>query len=87
LRDARISWSVVLRQLPIPITKDTGRRIMQSAAQYRAMPNAPHTLVRTNCREGKWPELEELLYKWYLSAYSLDNRRIPITTTLLKEAA
>jgi len=87
LRDARIFWSVVMRQLLIPITKATGRRIMQSAAQYRAMPNAPHKFVRTNCREGKWPELDELLYKLYLYAYSLDHRRIPITTTLVKEAA
>jgi len=87
LRNAGISWSVVLRQMPIPITKDSRRRIMQSAAQYRAMPNIPHTLVRMNCREGKWPELDEFLYKRYLAVYSLGHRRIPITTALLKEAA
>jgi len=87
LRDAGISLSVVLRQLPIPITKDTGRRIMQSAAQYRVMANAPHTLVRMNCREGKSPELDALLYKLYLAVYSLGHRRIPITTALREEAA
>ena len=37
LRDADVPWAVVLRQLPIPITKDTGRRIMRSAAKYRAI--------------------------------------------------
>ena len=87
LRDAGIFWPVVLRQLPMPITQDTGRRIMQSAAQYRAMSNDPHTLARTTCRDGKWPELDARLYKWYLAVYSLGHRRIPITTALLKEAA
>jgi len=44
-------------------------------------------LARTTCREGKWPELDARLYKWYLAVYSLGHCRIPITTALLKEAA
>jgi len=52
LWDAHVPWAVVSRQLPIPITKDTGRRILRSAAKYRAMPNDEHTLARTNCRQG-----------------------------------
>jgi len=87
LRDASMPWDVVLRQLPIPVNKNAGRRIMQSAAQYRAMPIDPRTLARTSSREGKWPELDALLYKWYLSVYSLGHRRIPITTALLQKAA
>jgi len=51
------------------------------------MSNDPHTLARTTCREGKWPELDARLYKWYLAVYSLGLRRIPITTALLKKAA
>jgi len=51
------------------------------------MSNDPHTLARTTCREGKWPELDVRLYTWYLAVYSLGHRRIPITTALLKEAA
>jgi len=38
-------------------------------------------------RKGKWPELDELLQKWYLAVYSLGPRWIPITSALLKEAA
>jgi len=87
LRDADVPWAVVLRQLPIAITKDTGRSIMRSAAKHLAMPNDAHTLARTNCRQGKWPELDASLYKWYLAVYSLGHRRIPITTALLQEAA
>ena len=78
---------VVLRQLPILITKNMGRRIMRSAAKYRAMPNDAHTLARTNCRQGKWPELDSSLYKWYLAVYSLGHRRFPITSAFLQEAA
>jgi len=85
--DADVPWAVVLRQLPIPITKDTGRRIMRSAAKYRAMPNDAHMLARTNCRQGKWPQLDASLYKWYLAIYSLGHRRIPITTAVLQKAA
>jgi len=87
LRDAGISWPVVLWPLQKPITKDSGRRIMQSAAQYRALSNDPHTMARTTCREGKRPELDSRLYKWYLAVYSLGHRRIPITTALMKQAA
>ena len=53
LRDADVPWAVVLRQLPIAITKDTGRSIMRSAAKHLAVPNDAHTLARTNCRQGK----------------------------------
>jgi len=60
---------------------------MQSAAQYRAMSDDPHTLARTTCREGKRPELDAMLYKWYLAVYSLGHRCIPITTALIKQAA
>jgi len=63
LRDASMPWDVVLRQLPIPVNKNAGRRIMQSAAQYGVMPIDPRTLARTSSREGKWPELDALLYK------------------------
>jgi len=87
LRDAGISWPVVLRQCPMPITKDTGRRIIQASAQKRTMSNDPHTCARTTCREGKWPELDAGLYKWYLAVYSLVHRGIPITTALLEEVA
>jgi len=87
LRDASMPWDVVLRQLAHPVNKNAGRRIMQSAAQYRAMPNDPQTLARTNCRDGKLPELDALLYKWYWDFYSLGHRRIPITTAFLQEAA
>jgi len=66
---------------------DTGRQNMQFAAQYRAMSNDPHTLARTTCREGKWPEHHARLYKCYLAVYSLGHLRIPITTALLTEAA
>ena len=87
LRDSDVPWAVVVRQLPIPITKDMGRRIMRSSAKYGAMPNDSNTLARINCREGKWPEIDALLYQWYFAVYSLGHRRIPITTALVQEAA
>jgi len=54
-RGADISCDVVLLQVPVPFTKNTGRRIMQSAVQYDACCNDPRHLARTNCSGGKWP--------------------------------
>lgn len=51
------------------------------------MPENPRTLERSNRRTGKWPELDALLYAWYLEIYALGHRRIPITTALLQEGA
>jgi len=87
LRDADVSWTVFLRQLAIPITKDPGLRMMRSVAKDRALPSDAHTLARTSCWQGKWPELDTSLYQWYIAVYSLGHRRIPITTALLQEVA
>jgi len=56
-------------------------------ARLPTMPSDAHMLARTNCRQGKWPELDASLYKWYLAIYSPGHRRIPITTAVLQEAA
>eukprot|EP00170_Pyropia_yezoensis_P005118 contig_20941_g5132 len=36
---------------------------------------------------GKWPELDALVYAWYLAIHALGHRRMPITTALLQEGA
>jgi len=71
LRDGHVPWSVVLRQLPAPVTKRNAKKIMTEAAVYRAMPDDARTLRRNNCREGKWPKLDALVYKWYLAVNAL----------------
>jgi len=86
LRDANITWPSLLRQLPVPVTKRIAEKIMKDAAIYRAMPNDARTLSRNNRRAAKWPELDALVYEWYLAVYALGHRRIPITTALLQEA-
>jgi len=86
-RDGQVPWSVVFRQLPVPVTKRNAKKIMTEAAVYRAMPDNARTLRRNNRRDGKWPKLDALVYKWYLAVYALGHRRIPITTALLQEAA
>ena len=61
LRDAQVPWSVVLRHLPVPVTKRNSKRILAEAAVYRAMPDDARTLRRNNRRDGKWPKLDALL--------------------------
>jgi len=87
LRDAKVPWAVVLRQLPVPVNKRNAKKIMAEAAVYRTMPDDARTLYRNKHREGKWPELNALVCKWYLAFYALGHRRKPITTALLQEAA
>jgi len=87
LRDAQVPWAVVLRQLPVPVNKRNAKKIMAEAAVYRTMPDDARTLYRNKHREGKWPELDALVCKWYLAFYALGHRRKPITTALLQEAA
>lgn len=84
LRDANVSWPVVLRQLPIPVTRRNNQQIMSDAAIYRDKPDDARTLDRSNRRMGKWPGLDALVYAWYLATYALGHRRIPITTALLQ---
>lgn len=87
LRDANASWPVVLRQLPIPVSRRNAQKIMGEAAIYRSMPDDSQTLGRSSRRAGKWPELDALVDEWYLAIYALGHRRIPITTALLQEGA
>ena len=87
LRDANITWPVVLQQLPVPVSKRNAQKIMADAAVYRAMPSDARTMRRNNRREGKWPELDAVVYAWYLAIYALGHRRIPTTTALLQEGA
>lgn len=87
LKDSGMTWRVVLSQHPVPVTRDTARHIMRSAERYRDLPNDPSVLGRVNYRGPKWPELDTLLFQWYLALYSFGHRRIPITTALLQKAA
>jgi len=87
LRDTNITWPLLLRQLPVPVTKRNAEKTMKDAAIYPAMPNDARTLSRNIRRAAKWPELNALVYEWYLAIYVLGHRRIPITTALLQEAA
>lgn len=66
LLDANVSWPVVLRQLPIPVSRRNAQKIMADAAIYRSVPDDAQTLGRGNRRAGKWPELDALVYEWYL---------------------
>jgi len=87
LRDASISWPVVLQQLPVPVSKRNAQKMMEDAAVYRAIPNDARTMWRNNRRGGKWPVLDAVVYEWYLAIYALGHRRIPINTALLQEGA
>jgi len=53
LRDVNITWPLLLRQLPVPVTKRNAQKSMKDAAIYRAMPNDARTLSRNNRRAAK----------------------------------
>jgi len=44
LGDAQVPWSVVLRQLPVPVTKRNAKNMIAEAAVYRAEPEDARTL-------------------------------------------
>jgi len=52
LGDAQVPWSVVLRQLPVPVTERNAKNMIAEAAVYRAEPEDARTLCRNNRRKG-----------------------------------
>jgi len=51
------------------------------------VPNDARMMRRNNRKAGKWPELDAVVYDWYLAIYTLGHSRFPKTTALLQEGA
>jgi len=82
-----MSWSSIIAELPVDVSRDAVRKIYRLKDTCTALPDDAMTAMRTTRREGNFPAVDKLLLEWITAVERLGHATVPVSFALLQEKA
>jgi len=87
MRTKGMSWSSIIAELPVDVSRDAVRKIYRRKDTWMALPDDAMTAMRTTRREGDFPAVNKLLLEWITAVECLGHAMVPVSFALLQEKA
>jgi len=87
MRTKGMSWSSIIAELPVDVSKDAVRKIYRRKDTWMALPDDATTAMRTTRQEGEFPAVDKLLLEWITAVERLGHATVTVSLELLQEKA
>jgi len=82
-----MSWSSIIAELPVDVSRDAVRKIYRRKDTWMALPDDAMTAMRSTRREGDFPAVDKLLIEWITTVEHLGHAAVPVLFALLQKKA
>jgi len=87
MRTKGMSWSSIIAELPVDVSRDAVRKIYRRKDTWMALADDAMTAMRSTRREGDFPAVDKLLLEWITAVERLGHAAVPVLFALLQEKA